>query len=76
MTCSTESFLISRSAQAKLNLLGQRGTALLVELLCFRPGDFTSFLLDAQRFEAGDNIEQFLVDATLAQTMECPIEVL
>ena len=29
-----------------------------------------------QRFEAGDHIEQFLVDATLAQTMECPVEVL
>jgi len=29
-----------------------------------------------QRFEAGDDVEQFLVDATLAQTMECPVEVL
>ena len=33
----------------------------------------TSFLLRAQRFETGDNVEQFLVDATLAKTMECPI---
>jgi hypothetical protein len=29
-----------------------------------------------QRFEAGDDVEQFLVDAALAQTMECPVEVL
>jgi len=29
-----------------------------------------------KRFEAGDDVEQFLVDATLAQTMECPVEVL
>ena len=29
-----------------------------------------------QRFEAGDDVEHFLIDATLAQTMECPVEVL
>jgi transposase len=32
--------------------------------------------LGAQRFEAGDDVEQFLVDAILAQTMKCPVEVL
>src|ERR1700694_3697641 len=35
-----------------------------------------SFLLYAQRFEAGDDVEQFLVDATLARTVECRVEVL
>jgi hypothetical protein len=35
-----------------------------------------AFTRTAQRFEAGDDVEQFLVDATLAQTMECPVEVL
>ena len=35
-----------------------------------------SFLLDTQRFEAGDDVEQLLVDAALAQTMECAVEVL
>jgi len=44
----------------------------LQDQLCQR----ASFLLSAQRFEAGDDVEQFLVDATLAQTMECPVEVL
>ena len=29
-----------------------------------------------QCFEAGDNIKEFLVNATLAQVMECPVEVL
>ena len=35
-----------------------------------------SFLPCVQRFESGDDIEQFLVDATLAQTMKCPVEIL
>jgi hypothetical protein len=35
----------------------------------------TSFLVHAQRFEAGDDVEQFLVDAILAQTMKCPSDV-
>ena len=35
-----------------------------------------SALLARQRFEAGNDVEQFLVDASLAQTMECPGEVL
>jgi len=35
-----------------------------------------SFSIYAQRFEAGHDVEQFLVDATLAQTMECPVDVL
>jgi hypothetical protein len=29
-----------------------------------------------QRLEAGDHVEQFLVDATLAQTVECAVEIL
>lgn len=41
-----------------------------------RPNRCTSFFLNTQRLEAGDNVEQFLVDPTLAQTMECPVEVL
>ena len=44
--------------------------ALLVPCYC------ASFLFCAQRFEAGDDIEQFLVDTILAQTMKCPVEVL
>src|ERR1019366_1003853 len=35
-----------------------------------------SFLIYAQRFEAGDDVEQFLVDSALAQPMECPVEIL
>jgi hypothetical protein len=35
----------------------------------------SSWLLDAQRFEAGDDIEQLLVDAALAHAMEGPVEV-
>ena len=36
----------------------------------------TGLLFFPQRFEAGDDVEQFLIDATLAQTMKCPVEVL
>ncbi len=36
----------------------------------------TSFILCAQRFEAGDKVEQFLVDATLTQTMKGPVKLL
>ena len=39
------------------------------------PGRQRGFLFCAQRFEAGDDVEQLLVDATLAQTMECPVEI-
>jgi hypothetical protein len=35
-----------------------------------------SALLARQRFEAGNDVEQFLIDASLAQTMECPGKVL
>ena len=30
----------------------------------------------AERFEAGDDVEQFLINAALAQTMESPVQVL
>ena len=36
----------------------------------------TGTSLWGQRLEAGDDVEQFLVDATLAQTMKVPIEIL
>ena len=39
-------------------------------------GQYASFSLSTQCFEARDDIEQFFVDTTLAQTMECPVEVL
>ena len=32
-----------------------------------------SFLLDAQRFEARDDVEQLRVDATLAQAVKRPV---
>ena len=35
-----------------------------------------SFFLYAQRFEAGDHVEKFLVDATLTQLVECAVEIL
>ena len=35
-----------------------------------------SFLRYAQRFKAGNDVEQFLVDAALAQAMKCPVELL
>src|ERR1035438_10076504 len=40
------------------------------------PRQCASVLFCAQRFEAGNDVEQFLVDAILAQTMKCPVEVL
>jgi len=36
----------------------------------------SSSLRWCERFEAGDDVEQLLVDAALAQAMECPVEVL
>jgi hypothetical protein len=30
----------------------------------------------AQRFEAGDDVEQFFIDATLAQAMAGPVKIL
>src|SRR5271169_6563239 len=35
-----------------------------------------SFLFYAQRFESGDDVEQFLVDPTLAQTMKRSVEII
>jgi hypothetical protein len=35
-----------------------------------------SFSLHTQRFEAGDDVEEFLVDATLAQLVEGAVEIL
>ena len=37
---------------------------------------FALLLVTAQSLEAGDDVEQFLVDATLAQATECTVEVL
>jgi hypothetical protein len=34
------------------------------------------FLIRLQCFEAGDNVEEFFVDAALTQAMEFPVEVL
>jgi hypothetical protein len=36
----------------------------------------TSFLFYGQCFETGDDIEEFLVDTILAQTMKCPVKIL
>ena len=43
---------------------------------CSVPCYCASFLFCAQRFEAGDDIEEFLIDTILAQTMKCPVKIL
>ena len=40
------------------------------------PGPKRSSLRLYQRLEARDDVEQFLVDVTLTQTVECAVEIL